>query len=598
MQQILGNQGVLGRLQAKLAINQPGDVYEQEADRVAEQVMGMPARATARTVTPAISVVQRKCSCEGSSSQCVKCQQEKEQMLQRSGSTPANQQCAPPIVADVLRSPGHPMDGVTRTFMERSFDRDFSNVRVHADSIAAQSARDINALAYTVGRAMVFGTGQYAPHTSEGRKLIAHELTHVVQQSSGAAAGTIQRQVPEHSGPSNPLAGVPTEKWSEIIEHQYRLRGDSLRADAIRDCRNQGGAACVRLLSVNEVLKLWALGQSAKGDRDKVEVGLAGAAPLLARELPKAGPALRLVPQPPVPPPAPGPAVAPAVISEGAITAGGLTAIAVMVVVEVYLLSELAAFESELRAKGFIILESPLALCVGGCHIPSPPTAPPNFKGPEKLPPEVIKEWLEQQPAPAPQPVPAPAPQPVPAPAPETQRRQPACPFPTGLTPAEAIPMVWNKVIADDYYPKSITLKGVNYDRDDPHNPKAGPLGEPIGVSKQFWPRVGKRFQLIPEHGREVSRRYVAVLRRYGFDWSGLEADHVQDLQWAGQDIFANLWPMDASANKSAGARQNQIQTVSFCVSRQGPPRVDISIQQMKNEGHFGRWFIIRSIER
>src|SRR5947209_15066228 len=79
---------------------------------------------------------------------------------------------------------GQPLDAGTRAFMESRFGHDFSRVRVHTDSRAAESAQAINALAYTVGRNVVFGRGQYAPGTSEGSKLLAHELTHVVQTSS------------------------------------------------------------------------------------------------------------------------------------------------------------------------------------------------------------------------------------------------------------------------------------------------------------------------------------------------------------------------------------------------------------------------------
>jgi outer membrane protein OmpA-like peptidoglycan-associated protein len=101
---------------------------------------------------------------------------------QRSAAKQATPSSVPSIVHDVLRSPGQPLDIGTRTFMEPRFGHDFSNVRVHTDTRAAESARAVNALAYTVGRNVVFGTGQYAPEMSKGRVLLAHELAHVVQQ--------------------------------------------------------------------------------------------------------------------------------------------------------------------------------------------------------------------------------------------------------------------------------------------------------------------------------------------------------------------------------------------------------------------------------
>jgi hypothetical protein len=88
----------------------------------------------------------------------------------------------PPIVQEVLRSSGRALDPATRIFMESRFGHDFSRVQVHTDTRAVESARAINALAYTVGDDIVFGAGYYSPSSSEGRGLLAHELIHVVQQ--------------------------------------------------------------------------------------------------------------------------------------------------------------------------------------------------------------------------------------------------------------------------------------------------------------------------------------------------------------------------------------------------------------------------------
>ena len=90
------------------------------------------------------------------------------------------------MVHEVLRSPGQPLDGSTRAFFEARFGHDFSRVRVHADERAGESARSVQALAYTVGNDVVFGRGQYAPRTEPGRRLIAHELAHTVQQGTGS----------------------------------------------------------------------------------------------------------------------------------------------------------------------------------------------------------------------------------------------------------------------------------------------------------------------------------------------------------------------------------------------------------------------------
>lgn len=112
---------------------------------------------------------------------CDTCRKKKKPVLQRKA-TSSGLEAAPPIVHDVLSSPGAPLDPATRAFMEPRFGHDFSQIRVHNDSKAAESARAVNSLAYTMGRDVVFDTGQYAPHTNAGRKLMAHELTHTVQQ--------------------------------------------------------------------------------------------------------------------------------------------------------------------------------------------------------------------------------------------------------------------------------------------------------------------------------------------------------------------------------------------------------------------------------
>lgn len=106
--------------------------------------------------------------------------------VQAKAASQAEPSTVPPVMYEVLRSPGQPLDTTTRTFMEARFDHDFSRVRVHTDTKAAESARAVNALAYTVGQDMVFGAGQYRPGTAEGRRLMAHELVHTIQQSEVA----------------------------------------------------------------------------------------------------------------------------------------------------------------------------------------------------------------------------------------------------------------------------------------------------------------------------------------------------------------------------------------------------------------------------
>ena len=183
-----------------LAINKPDDVFEQEADRTADTVMRMPAvpvRAgppQLRSFAPprVFPMLQRKCVCGGEvgfSGQCAECAK-LEGKLQRQSVGRSEPDAVPPIVHDVLRSPGQPLDAGTRAYMEPRFGHDFSKVRVHADAKAAASARAVDALAYTVGRDVVFAEGHHEPNTASGLKLLAHELAHTIQQN-GELAGPL-----------------------------------------------------------------------------------------------------------------------------------------------------------------------------------------------------------------------------------------------------------------------------------------------------------------------------------------------------------------------------------------------------------------------
>jgi Domain of unknown function (DUF4157) len=110
--------------------------------------------------------------------------------VQRDATALGVQPHAPALVREVLNSPGQQLDAETRSFMEPRFGYDFSGVRVHTDEKAAESAKAVNARAYTAGAHVAFDTGRYAPTLTNGQQLIAHELTHVIQQSSGPVAST------------------------------------------------------------------------------------------------------------------------------------------------------------------------------------------------------------------------------------------------------------------------------------------------------------------------------------------------------------------------------------------------------------------------
>jgi len=159
------------------------------------------------TLRPSQSIMlQRKCACGGSSEsagECAECKAKREGALQRrvanQGASPSATNSVPPIVHDVLRSPGQPLDAGSRAFMEPRFGHDFSQVRVHTDAKAAESARTVNALAYTVGQDVVLGSGQYSPQTSRGRWLLAHELAHTIQQGTSQHFLGAEDTTSEHS---------------------------------------------------------------------------------------------------------------------------------------------------------------------------------------------------------------------------------------------------------------------------------------------------------------------------------------------------------------------------------------------------------------
>ncbi|GEM_PF-3539105 len=196
----------LGRsLMRKLAIGETSDPLEAEADSMADRVLRMGDSANTSTSSHALLAL-RRCSCAGSSTKCKECEEAKrEKKLHRKAQANAAAAEAPPIVHDVLRSPGQPLDSVTRAFFEPRFGADFSRVRIHSDARASESARSVNALAYAVGNDLVFRADQYRPHSVEGKRLMAHELTHVVQQQ-GQQPQIVQRDLatepPEKAPPA------------------------------------------------------------------------------------------------------------------------------------------------------------------------------------------------------------------------------------------------------------------------------------------------------------------------------------------------------------------------------------------------------------
>jgi Domain of unknown function (DUF4157) len=170
-----------------LRIGEPNDSFEQEADRAADEVVagGSVKWDWSFSRMSVGAKLQRQCTC-GGAGECNDCK-EKEATLQRSDLGTGTPAVVPPIVHDVLRAPGRPLDAASRAFFEPRFGRDFSGVRVHSDGLAQASAAAVNANAYTVGTNIVLGKGISTSSTG-GQHLLGHELTHVVQQGYAAQA--------------------------------------------------------------------------------------------------------------------------------------------------------------------------------------------------------------------------------------------------------------------------------------------------------------------------------------------------------------------------------------------------------------------------
>jgi hypothetical protein len=215
--------GVVPAVQAKRVVNEPGDVYEQEADRVADALMDAPLTAggpARRLADPSSARIQQKCA---------ECEQEENdeetvpvvQMKAARTTEPADG------FKDRLRAlsgGGSPLPDDQRREFEAHLGYDLSGVRVHTDSAAATAAGSLGARAFTHGHAIAFATGQYAPETTAGRRLLAHELTHVVQQSTGglmnragtAAPAPVQRSLwDEFTGGLQSATGSITETARE-----------------------------------------------------------------------------------------------------------------------------------------------------------------------------------------------------------------------------------------------------------------------------------------------------------------------------------------------------------------------------------------------
>ncbi|MFB2835355.1 DUF4157 domain-containing protein [Floridanema evergladense] len=224
LQRSYGNQYVGQVIQAKLEVGSPDDIYEREADQVAEQIMRMPEPyGSSPLATEMISPVRVQRLCD-------ECEKELQQKpIQRQTEGGASGVTASASLENSLQQSkrgGSPLSDATRAYMEPRFGEDFSQVRVHTDSTAAQMNRALSSHAFTHGRDIYFGAGRYSPDLDGGKQLLAHELTHVVQQEEFITQTPIQRQDGEVDRPeldesaASEITFTPLEQQSDI----YRIR--------------------------------------------------------------------------------------------------------------------------------------------------------------------------------------------------------------------------------------------------------------------------------------------------------------------------------------------------------------------------------------
>jgi|GEM_PF-2602742 len=223
------------------AIGKPGQIPLRPADEVAPHAMSLHMPEFGSSLKPKTpTLLDKQLELKAPTPEAKK----EELPIQRKAATTAEVFADSTDVDSVINHPGRPLDRETRRFMESRFGYDFSNVRLHTDSRAATSARALHAHAYTVGKDVVFAAGHYAPQTTTGRRLLAHELTHVVQQADGSSIK------------SQPQMGRPHDALEREADNNTRMLGSAKR--------NELGKKVTRHRIPAPVLQRYEAGEHAK----------------------------------------------------------------------------------------------------------------------------------------------------------------------------------------------------------------------------------------------------------------------------------------------------------------------------------------------
>ncbi len=221
--QLYPSQTYRSQIQTKINVGAPNDRYENEADRVADRIMGNRGHTSASpSVTPILgnSLLQRT-SYSPYSIDEGKTEGEPFTIQAKSDRGGIARPSAEQKVQSVLKTPGSPLPGQIRNFMETRFGYDFGHVRIHSNTNADKAARSVNARAFTKDSSIVFANGQYAPQSPSGKWLLAHELTHVVQQGASKKNPDLQRKcsscIPDIEKDSEPST-LRRVKWSTAVD--------------------------------------------------------------------------------------------------------------------------------------------------------------------------------------------------------------------------------------------------------------------------------------------------------------------------------------------------------------------------------------------
>ncbi|NCA84374.1 MAG: DUF4157 domain-containing protein [Clostridia bacterium] len=181
-------------VQPKLTINEPGDIYEQEADAMADRLMRMSSNETVKPVTGLIGKsLQRKCT------HCEEKEKTPPPLMRKTENGNSGIQVSSSFATSLnsTKGGGSPLPQGTKSFMENAFSTDFSRIRVHTGGKASEMSKGIQAKAFTHGSDIYFNEGQYNPNSGEGKHLLGHELTHVLQQASSKKS-SLQRMFDDH----------------------------------------------------------------------------------------------------------------------------------------------------------------------------------------------------------------------------------------------------------------------------------------------------------------------------------------------------------------------------------------------------------------